>query len=165
MKRYLLKFEKIFSFFEKYNINFAIFGETATYMWGVRKKIRYIDLIIDFDEKNLQRFIKLMQNMGMKIKGNIRYKFLYECVKNREKPDGDFLIFYHRRIFPWRIKLFLKENISDYRLVEKKLGEKKVYVISWEDLINLKKRKLNLKTLQDLHFMKNILSNTLEKVP
>ncbi len=164
MKRYLLKFEKIFNFFEEYNINFAIFGDTATYMWGVRKKIRYIDLIIDFDEKNLERFIKLMLNMGMKIKGNIKYKFLYEYLKNRERHNSDFLIFYHRRIFPWRIKLFLKENINDYKLIEKKLGETKVYVISLEDLINLKKRKLNLKTLQDLHFMKNILSNTLEKV-
>ncbi|MEO0254348.1 MAG: hypothetical protein ABIN20_02860, partial [candidate division WOR-3 bacterium] len=78
MKKYLLKFERFFNFFEKYNINFTIFGDTATYMWGVRKKIRYIDLIIDFEDKNLERFIKLMQNMGMKIKGNIKYKFLYE---------------------------------------------------------------------------------------
>ncbi|MEO0268692.1 MAG: hypothetical protein ABIM85_06215 [candidate division WOR-3 bacterium] len=165
MKKYLLKFERFFNFFEKYNINFTIFGDTATYMWGVRKKIRYIDLIIDFEDKNLERFIKLMQNMGMKIKGNIKYKFLYEYLKNKESFQEEFLIFYHRRIFPWRIKLHLKENIKDYKIVEKKLGETKVYVISLEDLINLKKRKINLKTLQDLHFMKNVLSNTLEKVP
>jgi len=165
MKKYLLKFEKLFLLFREYNVDFAIHNDIAIYLWGVRKKIRYVDIIIDFNEENIERFVRLMKNMGMKIKKNIRYKFLPELLKEREKYEDDYLIFYHRRILPWRIKLWLKDSLRNYSTVEKKIGEVKVPVVSLEDLVNFKRKKLSLKEIQDFHFMKNILSDILEKVP
>ena len=165
MKKYLLKFEKFFFLFRKYNVDFAIHGDTAIYLWGVRKKIRYVDIVIDFDEENIERFVRLMRNMGMKIKGDIKYKFLADFLKKREGYEDNYIIFYHRRIFPWRIKLWLKDEVRNYSVVEKRLGDIKVPVISLEDLVNFKSRKLSLREIQDIHFMKKLLSDILEKVP
>ncbi|MEN3045096.1 MAG: hypothetical protein ABDH37_07790 [Candidatus Hydrothermales bacterium] len=163
MRNYLLKFVKLFSFFERYGVIYAIFGDSAMYIWGIRKKLRYIEIIIDFDEENIKRFLKLMLNMGMKIKGNIKYKFLPDILKKRDKIEVDYLIFYHRRILPWRIKLFLKENLCRYKVVEKKLEDTKIYVLSSEDVFNLKMRDINLRSLQDIHFLRAKLKDVFER--
>ncbi len=164
MKKYLLKFEKFFLLFKEYKVDFAVHGDTAIYLWGIRKKIRYIDIVIDFNEENIERFVKLMKNMGMNMKNRIEYRFLLEFLMKREKQKENYLIFYHKRIFPWRVRLWLKEDLKNYKILEKKIGEIKVPVISLEDLVNFKRKKISLKEIQDLYFMKNILSNTFQKV-
>ncbi|MEN3046429.1 MAG: hypothetical protein ABDH49_05555 [Candidatus Hydrothermales bacterium] len=164
MRNYLLKFVRLFSFFEKYGVNYAIFDDSAMYVLGIRKKLRYIEIIIDFDEENIKRFVRLMLNMGMKIKGNIKYKLLPDILKKRESIEEDYLVFYHRRILPWRIKLFLKEDINNYRIVEKKLEDTKLYVLSAEDVFNLKIKDINLRSLQDIHFLRAKFKDVFEKV-
>ncbi len=165
MRKYLLKFEKLFVLFKTYNVDFALHGDAAIYMWGVRKKIRYLDIVIDFEQKNIERFVRLMRNMGMRIKANLNYKILPDFLKKREDYEKDYIIFYHRRIYPWRIRLWLRDDLKNYSFVEKRLGNTRVPVISLENLIDFKRKRTSLKELQDFHFMRNLLSDIFLKVP
>jgi hypothetical protein len=164
-RKYLLKFQKLFELLQKKGIDFALYEDIGIYMWGVRKKIRYVDIIIDRSEENIKKLLNQMRIMGMKVKGGLNYKVLASCLEKGSdySKKNSFIIFYHKRIFPWRIRISLEYDLKDFNTVEKRLGDNKVKVIEIDRIFEIKRKRINLKEIQDIYFIRKLFPEAIEK--
>jgi len=64
----LIKFESLFSALNKSKVRYLVVGGIAVNLYGIERATADIDLVVDLEENNLNRFITVMKELNFKPK-------------------------------------------------------------------------------------------------
>lgn len=68
----MIKFESLFSALNKAKIRYLVVGGIAVNLYGIERATADIDLVVDLEENNLNRFIAVMKELDFKPKIPVR---------------------------------------------------------------------------------------------
>lgn len=79
----MIKFESLFSGLNKAKVRYLVVGGIAVNLYGIERATADIDLVVDLEEGNLNRFIASMKELNFKPKVPVKL----EDFANKEKRD------------------------------------------------------------------------------
>ena len=68
----MIKFEKVFSALNKAKVRYLVVGGIAVNLYGIERATADIDLVVDLEGNNLNRFIAVMKELNFKPKIPVR---------------------------------------------------------------------------------------------
>lgn len=141
--------EKVIKALNKHRLKYLVIGGIAVNLYGLTRLTRDLDLLIDVSAENLERFVKILNDLGYRtnIPRSKWEKLTAIAFLNKEDPTE-------------KVDIFLKNPI-DFKKAHK---DRKVFVaggiriscISFEDLIKMKKRSDRIRDLIDIGSLKRI---------
>ena len=93
----MIKFESLFSALNKAKVRYLVVGGIAVNLYGIERATADIDLVVDLEENNLNRFIAVMKELNFKPKIPVRLEdFMKKEIREswiREKGMTVFSLF------------------------------------------------------------------------
>jgi len=142
LKRKIIKIGDIFKTLEKGEVQYAVVGGVAVVLYGYVRFTKDIDLIIDFSKNNVKKFLKAISSLnfqpGVPIdpldlanpqKRNKWFKEKNAQVITFYNPDEPFL----------QIDILITKELSQIKTEKKKIDDLEIIIISYNDLIKMKK--------------------------
>jgi len=156
-------YEEIFKSLNKKHIDYVVVGGVAFVLHGVVRLTADLDLMISLEEKNISRFVSLMNELGYKPKVPVRAEELLDPQKRKywlEEKNMKVFSFYHPHQPLNLIDIFIYEPV-DYKkmksdAVKMKIGKLSMPVASIEDLIMLKEISGRRQDKEDIKALKKI---------
>lgn len=147
-------------------VRFIVAGGVAAVMHGVERVTMDIDLAVDMRRNNIETFIRVMKELGLKPRVPVPPESLLDGKQVKmfvEEKNAIVFTFVHPVNPLWHVDLFLKEELSfknlkdDVVIVE--IEGRSVRVLSPQKLIELKERVLPArdKDLWDIAALKEII--------
>jgi hypothetical protein len=156
-------YEEIFKQLNRRHIDYTVVGGVALVMHGVVRLTADLDLMLYLDEKNLNKFIDLMGELGYKPRVPVKARDLADPAKRaywRQEKNMEVFSFYHPRQAISLIDVFISEPLPykeiKSRAVHMKIGNLSVPVVSKEDLIKLKKIAGRPQDLEDINALRKL---------
>ena len=159
----MIKFEKLFSALNKGKVRYLVVGGIAVNLYGIERATADIDLVVDLEENNLQKFIKVMKEHNYKPKIPVRLEDFTEKEKRekwiKEKGMMVFSLFDPQNPF-FLLDVFVTEPF-DFNAVfkarkEMKSGNIKIPVISIGHLVEMKEKTGRPQDVSDVFYLKKI---------
>ena len=159
----MIKFEKLFSALNKGKVRYLVVGGIAVNLYGIERATADIDLVVDLEENNLQKFIKVMKGHNYKPKIPVRLEDFTEKEKRenwiKEKGMMVFSLFDPQNPF-FLLDVFVTEPF-DFNEVfearkEMKSGNVKIPVISIGHLVEMKEKTGRPQDVSDVFYLKKI---------
>lgn len=156
-------FEEIFYALNKRRVRYLVVGGVAMNLYGIERMTADLDLIVDLEERNLRRFITVMNNLDYKPKVPVKAEDFISKVKReqwlREKNMKVFS-FYNREI-PYRLVDVFVEIPFNFSAVYEhrkkiKIQSTTIFLIDIENLIRLKSISGRPQDLADIHHLEMI---------
>jgi hypothetical protein len=159
----LIKFERLFSALNKAKVRYLIAGGIAVNLYGIERATADIDLVVDLEEGNLNRFIAIMKELNFKPKVPVKL----EDFANKEKrelwiKEKGMLVFSlfdpNNPFFLLDIFVEIPFNFSAvYELRQKmKAGNVTIPVIPLKYLIEMKEKAGRHQDIADVFYLKKI---------
>ncbi|BCB95083.1 hypothetical protein JZK55_00050 [Dissulfurispira thermophila] len=156
-------YEEIFKSLNKRHIDYVVVGGVALVLHGIVRLTADLDLMLSLEEKNIARFVDVMNEFGYKPRIPVKAEELLDPKKRdywlKEKNMKVFS-FYHPHEAISLIDIFIYEPV-DYNELKKhsvkmKIGNFFVPVTSIDDLIRLKKISGRKQDIEDIKVLKEI---------
>lgn len=157
---YVYLFEKL----EQQKIRYLICGGLAVNIYGIPRMTADIDILLDFEENNIEKFENLIKILMFQSQLPISLKTLVK------KEDRDAVIkeknliaysYFNSRSNYMNLDILIDTPISFNELWERKsirnMGNNSVYLVSVEDLITLKKYANRKQDLDDIVLLSKII--------
>lgn len=156
-------YEEIFKSLNKKHIDYVVVGGVAFVLHGVVRLTADLDLMVSLEEKNIARFVSLMNKLGYKPKVPVRAEELLDFQKRKywlEEKNMKVFSFYHPHQPLNLIDIFIYEPV-DYKemkdhSVKMKIGNLFIPVASIEYLIILKEISGRRQDKEDIKALKKI---------
>ena len=156
-------FRKIITELEKRKIRYLIIGGVAVNLHGYSRVTKDLDLMISFEEENVNKFIELINDLGYAPKVPVEIKELADPEKREHwKKEKNMQVFSVRN--PDDEFEYIDVMIQDHIDFEKAYKDRKILaddkisvsVVSIDDLINLKELAGRGRDLLDLKILKKL---------
>lgn len=138
-------YEKILTELEKNNIKYMIIGEVAVNLYGYSRITKDLDLMISFDKENMDKFIEVVNKLGLKPRVPVDVIELADKEKRefwKNEKNMKVFSFYNPEDDLEIIDIMIQEYLDfDNSYISKKVlsdGRITVSTISIDDLIKLK---------------------------
>lgn len=159
----MIKFEKLFSALNKGKVRYLVVGGIAVNLYGIERATADIDLVVDLEENNLNRFIAVMKELNFKPKIPVRLEdFIKKEIREswiREKRMTVFSLFDPKNPF-FLLDVFVTEPFDFDEVFEArkemKSGNVKIPVISIGHLIEMKEKTDRPQDVSDVFYLKKI---------
>ena len=140
-------YEPIIKALNKSKIKYLVVGGIAVNLYGLNRLTRDLDLMIDISEKNLSKFVHLMNTLGFGTKLSV------------DEWEGKVAIaFRHQKDQSRQVDIFVKNPIDFSAAYGRrkilKLGKTKVSCISFDDLLEMKEISGRDRDLIDMGYLK-----------
>ncbi len=153
-------YQEIIEALNKNNIRYVIIGGLALVLHGVVRLTADLDLIVDFEEKNLKKLLKVLEQLNFKPQLPIDAKKLLE-EKTRKKWEIEknmkAFAFIHKKDDYKLIDIIINPPLSFNEVYKRKqviqAQKTKINVISFEDLITFKKQAARTQDLKDIEML------------
>ncbi|MCF6155461.1 MAG: hypothetical protein E3K36_09445 [Candidatus Brocadia sp.] len=159
----MIKFESLFSALNKAKVRYLVAGGIAVNLYGIERATADIDLVVDLEENNINRFVAVMKELNFKPKIPVN---LDDFIKreNRESwiKDKGMMVF---SLFDPKNPFFLLDIFVelpfDFKKVyeareEMKAGRIIIPVISLKYLIEMKEKSGRPQDIADVFYLKQI---------
>lgn len=153
-------YESVFRKLNDYRVRYVVAGGIAVVLHGVVRLTVDLDLIVDLEDMNLQRFIKAMEDLGYRPKVPVKAKEFANAAKREEwirEKGMKVFTFYHPAKQGELVDVFVKEPLpfSDLRSDRKviKADDVRIPIVS---IKHLKKLKMLAGRPQDLADVKSL---------
>lgn len=159
----MLKFIEIFSTLNKEGVRYLVVGGIAVNLYGIERATADIDLVIDLEEDNLNRFVKAIKKLGFKPKVPVKIEDLpNKEIRDRWVKEKDMKVF---SLFDPKNPFFLLdvfvEMPFDFQKVYKakkgiRVGRIYIPLIPLKDLIIMKEKTGRPQDIADVFYLKKI---------
>ena len=156
-------FEEIFRELNKRRIDYVVVGGVAVVMHGVVRLTADLDLMVHLEEKNLTKFVEVMNELGYKPKVPVKTESLIDPENRRawiEEKNMRVFSFYHPKKGIMLIDIFINEPVSYNKIkedsIKMKMGNLLIPTVSIEDLIKLKKISGRPQDMADIEALKRL---------
>ena len=159
----MIKFESLFSALNKGKVRYLVVGGIAVNLYGIERATADIDLVVDLEENNLQKFIKVMKEHNYKPKIPVKLDDFTEKEKRenwiKEKGMMVFSLFDPQNPF-FLLDVFITEPFDFDEVFEArkemKSGNVKIPVISIGHLVEMKEKTGRPQDVSDVFYLKKI---------
>jgi hypothetical protein len=83
----MLLFKKLFSALNNESVKYMVAGGIAVNLYGIERATADIDLIIDLDEKNVSKFVRVAKKLGLRPKIPVQLDDFADTEKRKEWID------------------------------------------------------------------------------
>ena len=142
-------YDHVFKALNKKRIKYLVLGGIAVNLYGLRRLTRDLDLMIDLSAENLDKFIRIIENLGYKTKvRKNKWSILTAIAFQKVIDEFD------------RIDVFLKNPIDFKKAYKKRkvfrIDNTRIPCVSLEDLICLKSKGNRIRDWIDVGSLKRI---------
>jgi len=137
-----MKIEDILKALEKEKIDYAVIGGVAVVLYGYVRFTKDIDLIIDFSEDNVRRFIKVLAALNFRPGIPIDPLDMAKKEKREEwikEKNVKVITFYNPESQLLQIDVLITKDLSSMRKIRKKINEFEISIVDYNDLLKMKK--------------------------
>jgi len=160
----MIDYLEIFSQLNANKIKYIIVGGLAINIHGIPRATYDIDLLLDMNKENLEKFIFLMKKLGYKPKVPVKIEdFLSEEKRKKWIKEKNMKAFslYNSKLILSEIDVVINTTL-DYEKAIKNVVYKKVKniilpVISIKDLIKMKSESSRKQDILDIEMLKKLL--------
>lgn len=142
-------------------VNYVVFGGVAAILYGVPRTTMDIDIIVDMDPRNIDKFFSVLKKIGYKPRVPVTVEEFKDPEKRKlweKEKNMKVFMFFHEKDDLKRIDV-ATEGLVKYEDVKKKIVKVKnlrIPVISLDQLKKLKKKAGRNKDLADLDDLKRL---------
>ncbi|MBU0687695.1 MAG: nucleotidyltransferase [Candidatus Margulisbacteria bacterium] len=154
----------------KLKVRYLVVGGIAVVLHGVVRLTADLDLMVELEKKNLQKFFEALDTLGYKPKLPVKSTDFADPVKRREwieKKNMKVFSFIHPKVDYKLIDVFVDEPIPFEKAYQRrqimKAKDTVVDVISFQDLIVLKKTAGRKQDLSDIKMLEEIAKENEKK--
>lgn len=137
-----ISIESVLRVLEEHNVDYAVIGGVAVVLHGYVRFTKDIDLLIDFTHENVARFVKVLSVLnfvpGVPIDPMAMADERKRAAWMREK-NVKVITFYNPESPLLQIDVLITKNLADLKKSSKRIGDLVVSVISYDDLLRMKK--------------------------
>jgi hypothetical protein len=156
-------FEEIFRELNRRKIDYVVVGGVAVVMHGVVRLTADLDLMVHLDEKNLTRFVEVMNELGYRPKVPVKAESFIDPENRKswiEEKNMKVFSFYHPKKGIMLIDIFINEPVPYNKIrkaaVKMKIGNLLIPTVSIENLIKLKEISGRLQDIADIEALKRL---------
>lgn len=156
-------FEEIFRELNKRKIDYVVVGGVAVVMHGVVRLTADLDLMVHLEEKNLAKFVEVMNELGYRPKVPVKAESFIDPENRRawyEEKNMRVFSFYHPKKGIMLIDIFVNEPVPYDKIrknsVKLKMGNLVIPTVSVKDLIELKEISGRPQDLADIEALKRL---------
>lgn len=156
-------YEEIFRELNKRRIDYVVVGGVAVVMHGVVRLTADLDLMVHLEEKNLTKFVEVMNELGYKPKVPVKAESFIDPDNRRtwiEEKNMRVFSFYHPKKGIMLIDIFINEPVPYNKIredaVKMKMGNLLIPTVSIEDLIRLKEISGRPQDIADIEALKRL---------
>ena len=156
-------YEEIFRELNRKRIDYVVVGGVAVVMHGVVRLTADLDLMVHLEEKNLTKFVEVMNELGYKPKVPVKAESFIDPENRRmwiEEKNMKVFSFYHPKKGIMLIDIFINEPVSYNKIrkdaVKMKIGNLLIPTVSIEDLIKLKEISGRPQDIADIEALKRL---------
>jgi predicted nucleotidyltransferase len=158
-----MKIEDILRGLEKEKVDYAIIGGVAVVLYGYVRFTKDIDLMIDFSEENVRRFIKVLASLNFQPGVPIDPLDIAKEEKRQEwmrEKNAKVITFYNPESHLLQIDVLITKNLADMKKVRKKMDGFEVSIVDYDDLLRMKQETaratdvIDIQKLQELRRMR-----------
>ncbi|MBM3436431.1 MAG: nucleotidyltransferase family protein [Bacteroidetes bacterium] len=159
----MIKFERLFSALNKAKVRYLVVGGIAVNLYGIERATADIDLVVDLEENNLNRFIAVMKELNFKPNVPVRLEdFMKKEIREswvREKGMTVFSLFDPKNPF-FLLDIFVEMPFYFdivYEAREKIHAEKTIIpVVPIQYLIEMKEKTGRPQDIADVFYLRKI---------
>ncbi len=156
-------YEKVFRTLYEKKVRYAVTGGVALVLYGVVRFTADLDLIVDFEEKNLENFISAIKELGFKSRIPVKLEdFLNPELRSQWYEEKNMIVFtFYNPSHPIEeIDVFVKELIP-FSEIEKEIEKIPfrgitIPVVSKKHLKKLKEKSGRQQDLADIFVLEEI---------
>ena len=159
----MLDYITIFKEFNKKRIKYIVVGGLAVNLYGIPRMTYDIDLIIDFEEKNVKKFLFLLKKLGFKPKLSVELNdFLKKEKRNFWIKTKNMVAFnfVNPDIAISEIDVLINPTFEYLKVCKKinyvSIKKVKVPLISIDDLIKMKSKTNRRQDKTDIKYLKKV---------
>ena len=137
-----MKIQDIIKALNEEDVAYAVIGGVAVVLYGYVRFTKDIDLIIDFSEANVRRFIKALSRLQFQPGVPVNPMEIADPEKRQEwmqKKNAKVVTFYNPHSQLLQIDVLLTKSLSDVTTVKRRIDDLEICVVDYEDLIAMKK--------------------------
>jgi len=158
-----MKIEDILKALEKEKIDYAVIGGVAVVLYGYVRFTKDIDLLIDFSEDNVKRFIKVLAALNFKPGIPINPLDMAKEKKREEwmrEKNVKVVTFYNPESQLLQIDVLITKDLSSMRKMRMKINGFEISIVDYDDLLRMKKETarstdlIDIEKLQELRKLK-----------
>ena len=160
----MMNFLSIFSALNREKVRYLVVGGVAVNLYGIERATADIDLVVDLQDNNLNKFIATMKELGLKPKIQVRLdEFANKEIRElwiKEKNITVFSLFDPKNPF-FLLDIFVEmpfnfQNV--YQMREKmRAGKIVIPVVSVKTLIKMKEHSKRPQDAADIFYLKKIV--------
>lgn len=149
--------EKVCSCFEAQNIAYAIVGGYAVALHGAARGTVDVDFIVNHKEKTFIAVEAALKSIGLVSRLPVTAREVFQFRKEYiEKRNLIAWSFYHPRNPVDIVDIIITDNIEDFSVIEKKMANSTIKVLSKSDLIKMKKKSGRPQDLLDIEALEKL---------
>lgn len=156
-------YEEIFRELNKKKIDYVVVGGVAVVLHGVVRLTADLDLMVHLDEKNLAKFVEVMNELGYRPRVPVKAESFVDPENRKswiEEKNMRVFSFYHPKKNIMLIDIFVNEPVPYDKIrqdaVIMKMGNLLIPTVSLNDLIKLKKISGRPQDLADIDALKRL---------
>lgn len=160
----MINFKNLFSSLNKKKVRYLVAGGIAVNLYGIERATADIDLVVDLEESNLTRFIKIVKELGFRPKIPVRFEDFIKK-ENREewinqKRMKVFSVFDPKNSY-FLLDIFV-DTPFDFNKVYKEREKMKfeniiISVVPMKELIKMKEKAGRPQDRADVFYLKKIM--------
>lgn len=159
-------FKKLFSSLNSETVRYMVAGGIAVNLYGIERATADIDIILQLDEKNVSKFIRVAKKLGLKPKVPVKLEdFIDEDKRKAWIKDKGLTVF---SLYDPKNPFFLLDIFVEmpfdfnevYKLREKiKFEHTTIPLVPMEELIKMKEKSDRPQDRADIYYLKKIMKD------
>ena len=154
-----MKIEDILRSLEKEKIEYAVIGGVAVVLYGYVRFTKDIDLLIDFSEDNVRRFIKVLAALNYQPGVPIDPLDMANEKKRQEwmkEKNVKVITFFNPESQLLQIDVLIAKNLADMKKIRKKIDGFEISIVDYDDLLKMKKETARPTDLIDIQKLEEL---------
>ena len=159
----MIKFEQLFNALNKKRVRYLLAGGIAVNLYGIERATADIDLVVDLEEGNLNKFITVMKELNFKPKIPVKLEDFIKPEKReswiREKGIMVFSLFDPKNQF-FLLDIFVEMPFDFEKVYEvrenMKAGKIIISVVPLKYLIEMKEKAGRPQDIADVFYLKKV---------
>ena len=137
-----MKIEDILRALEKEKVDYAVIGGVAVVLYGYIRFTKDIDLIIDFSEENVKRFIRVLASLNFQPGVPIDPLDMAKEEKREEwmrEKNVKVITFYNPESLLLQLDVLITKDFADMKRTRKKINGLEISIVDFDELLKMKK--------------------------
>jgi hypothetical protein len=154
-----MKIEDILKLLEKEGIDYAVIGGVAVVLYGYVRFTKDIDLLIDFSEDNVRRFMKVLAALNFQPGVPIDPLDMANEKKRQEwmrEKNVKVITFYNPESQLLQIDVLITKNLADLKKIRKKIDGFEISIVDYDELLKMKKETARPTDLIDIEKLEEL---------